>query len=137
MPLGTDVADLEKDIAGKFALDGEIVLRRILRAKVRRKLPEEQDGPIQRPVHGNTARWSEEAVGDIGLGRAVLANERRAEQRIGDCVADSERRLGDELLENKLLDGIVKKAPAHAHGGLVGTASKSFAQSIVPRRAPI
>src|SRR5690348_4378296 len=111
MPLGADVADLEKDVAGKFALDGEIVLRGILRSKIRRKLPKEQDGPIQRPVHRNTARWSEEAVGDVGLGRAVLPNERSAEQRIGDCVADSERRLCDELLENKLLDGVVKKAP--------------------------
>src|SRR6202041_1140345 len=49
--LRADVTNLEKDVAWQFTLNGEVVLRGVLRPQGRRKLSEEQNRPVKRPVH--------------------------------------------------------------------------------------
>src|SRR5689334_20437414 len=69
MALRADIADLNKNIAGQFALEGQVILRRILRAQRRRKLSEQQNRTIERPIQRLIARWVQEGVGDVWFGR--------------------------------------------------------------------
>src|SRR5215469_18304142 len=83
------------------------------------------------------ARRIQERVGDIGEGSPSLRDERRAKERIGHGVADSEGRFGTELLEDKLLDGVVEESPPCANRGLVWTPDDRSQQTIVPGRTPV
>src|SRR5207253_6816097 len=73
--LRAHVANLQEDFAGELALDGQIVLSRVLRAQRLWELAEEKNGPIKRPVHGLVPRRVKEGVGHVGKGRALLRSE--------------------------------------------------------------
>src|SRR2546429_5954513 len=62
--LRAHVANLQEDFAGELALDGQIVLSRVLRAQSLWELAEEKNGPIKRPVHGLVPR-SEEHTSEL------------------------------------------------------------------------
>ena len=71
MPLRAHIPDLNFHIVREFALDGEIVLRRILAAHVWLKLSEEQNRTESRPID-RLAAWrvqdsiDEEATNGLG-----------------------------------------------------------------------
>src|SRR5271168_5193671 len=66
----------------------------------------------------------------IGCLPAALRKVRQIELRIGDKGTATERRLGAELFENELFDGIVEKAEAGAHAGFARAAGE-FGQPTV------
>src|SRR5271169_3872268 len=135
--LRADVTDLKKNIAGQFALNRKVVLRRVLCPQRRRKLSEQQNRTIERPVHRLATRRSEEAIRHVGLGRPVLPHKGSAEERVRNGVAYAEGRFGDKLLENQLFDWVVEESPPHADGGLVWTAGQLGKHSVFPARTPI
>src|SRR5260370_14582216 len=88
---------------------------------------------MQRLVPGRV----EKRVRDIRLRSTALRNKWRTKKRIGNAVADAKRRLRHELLEHKLLNGIVKESPTHADGGLVGAACELRERAVFPAGAPV
>src|SRR2546429_835812 len=137
VPLRADVADLQKNVAGQFALNRQIVLRGILRAEFGGKLSEEQNRTIQRPIYRLVPRRIQERVRNIGKSCTLLSHKRRAKERVRHAGTHAERRLRAELLENQLFDGIVEEAPSHADGGFVRAARKLREGSIFPAGTPI
>src|ERR1700704_2181844 len=104
MSLSANIADLKNQILQKLALNRQVVLLCILRPKILGELSKEQNGPIQRPINGLASRWIQNATGRLRKDLAGLIFKRRVEKRVVDIVADTERRLGAELLEDKLFD---------------------------------
>src|SRR3979490_3280178 len=101
MPLPANVADLKNQILHKLALNRQIVLLCILWPEILGKLSEEQDRPIQRPIDRLASRWIQNASGWLWKNVAALVFERSIEEWAVDVVADTERRLGAELFEDK------------------------------------
>ena len=61
----------------------------------------------------------------FGIYAAILADERRVEHGVGQDGAAAEGRLGAELLENQLLDGVVEHAETRADAGFSSRATGS------------
>ena len=51
VPLRPDVSELQHHILGKFPLNGEIVLRGVLRPHMRLEFTEKSDGPEPMTIH--------------------------------------------------------------------------------------
>src|SRR5580704_1135153 len=66
MALRSDIADLEHGAVGQFALDGEVVLRGVLRAEVGSEFTVEKDGAKQRQIGGSTFGGGDDAAERIG-----------------------------------------------------------------------
>ena len=77
-------------------------------------------GPVDRLTSfgiQNPGKW-------IGKDRAGLVHVGHLKERGADEVATTEGRLGAELLEDQLLDRIIKDAISHADAGFAGTAGQ-------------
>src|SRR4051812_5828113 len=118
VPLRSDIPDLEYKILGEFALNIQVVLRRILRAQVRLELSVQQQRPEALPVGILPRRRIDDAIERIWLYRAVLLQVWSVEQRSVDDVAAAEGWLSAELLEHQLLHRVVEQAPTRADAGL-------------------
>ena len=116
--LRADVAELQHQVPGQFAFDGEIVLSRILRAHLGLEITVQQDGAEGRPILRRTRFGSQDATERIRTDGTVLPNERRIQERRGQVCAASEGRLGAKLLEHQLLHRVIEKSPASADTGL-------------------
>src|ERR1700674_613681 len=137
MALRADVADLREDVARKLTLEGQVVLRGILRAQFRWELAEKQNRTIEGPIHRLIARRIQKRVGDVWFGGPILSDKGSAEERIGNAVTNAEGRFGDELLQHQLFDGIVEKSPTHAHGCLVRAAGEFGECPVFPAGTPV
>src|SRR5208283_5161976 len=74
------------------------------------------------PILGGPRFWRNHAVKRIQIGGgAVLTEEREVELGLGNSGTSSKGRLGTELRQYKLLDGIIEKSPAGTDAGLART----------------
>src|SRR2546426_10334989 len=123
MSLRPDITDLEFHIVRQLALDGEVVLGRILAAHVRLKLSEQRVWTEHSPVHRLPSLRIQDTVDTgqrgqtewIGIREAsALVEKRFVEQSVeGEC-APTEWRLGAELFQHKLLNRVIEQSPACA-----------------------
>src|SRR5580704_11467310 len=67
---------------------------------------------------------------------AILTEIGKIEERVGDERAAAKRRLGAELLENELFDGIVEKAEYSSDTQLIRTSGEFGEPSLGPPRTP-
>src|SRR5579871_672636 len=134
--LRTDVPDLQQEISGKFALDIEVVLVRILGPKVRLKFAEQKYRTKLRPIHRLAAWWIENAIERVRIQSTVLSHKRRVKERVRKTGTAPEWRLGAELLQDELLNGIVEHAPTHSYAGLTGSAEERVHPARIRRRTP-
>src|ERR1700732_3998131 len=125
MALRAHVAQLQNQISRQFALDGEVVLVGVLRAHVRLKFSKQQVGTKDRPIHRlarlgvlNSSEFATLRIEGIRVLEISLGVERSVKERPKNERAAAERRLGAELLQNQLLNGVVEHAPAGAETGL-------------------
>lgn len=144
MILRADIGDTQDGVAGKLALDGEVVLLGVLRFQVRLEFSGQQDGPELRPVD---AAWrSTRRVGCAGRGRCLMKNspiriwewrstrlrfKGKIEKGIRQRGAATEGRLAAELLENELLNRIVKDSIARANARFPGPPVNFASQPLV------
>ena len=98
--LGSNVSNLQHQIACEFALNIEVILRRVLSAHLGLELSKKQDWAEHGPVHRLPARRIENSVERIGDRSSVLQFERGIEQTIGDTGTASEWRLRAELFQH-------------------------------------
>src|SRR5271156_5173732 len=114
VPLRSDVAERHHHVGSNLLLYLEVVLLGVLRSQVRFELAIHDDGPKSRPVDGLAGFRLEETIEGIRRDGARLAHEWSLKQRRKQAVTAAEGRLALELLEDKLLHGIVKNAETGA-----------------------
>src|SRR5260370_5223985 len=137
MSLRSNIAYLEQHVARQFALYGQVVLCRILRAHQLWKLSERKNRGERRPVDGVFPGRVQNGIERVGIHPYTLRYERSLKDGIADEVAATKRRLGAELLEHQLFDRIVKHAPTRADGHFIRTTSDGPDQALVRRRRPV
>ena len=127
MPLRTNIADLKLHVFGQLTLDIEVVLRRILAAHVRLHLSEQRVWTEHCPVCRLVPRRIENAIHAAQLRQAegigvsetsALVTKRLIQQSIeGEC-APTKGWFSAELLQHKLLNGVIEQSPTCADAGL-------------------
>ncbi len=123
MSLRPDITDLEFHIVRQLALDGEVVLGRILAAHVRLKLSEQCVWSEHCPVCWLSACRIQDAVDAaqltqaewIGISEApALVLKGSVEPGIEGKRASTEGRLSTELFQDKLLNRVIEQSPTSA-----------------------
>ena len=69
MPLRSHVADFQLHVFGQFALNGQVVLRGILRAHMRLEIAEQNDRLECRPILTASTRRGDDSVKRIQISR--------------------------------------------------------------------
>src|SRR5579863_2198736 len=115
MPLRTHVANLQHGAVAQFALDGQIVLTRVLRAQVGLEVAIQKNRAKQRQVGRLALRGIDDPTEGIRICIIALGYKRSIEKLVVHRGASAKRRFGAELRRNQFLDRIVEKAEAGAN----------------------
>src|ERR1700691_6195400 len=134
MSLRSNVRDPQHHVLGELSFHGQVVLLRILRLQMRSEFSKEQKrterGPINaavgpsRRIHSTrSARCLVNHTSKrIRAHRTGLREIGQVEQWARNERAPSKRRLRAELLQNQLLDRIIKNSPPGANARFTGAA---------------
>src|SRR5437763_14753954 len=108
MALTPHVCNLQYQIPGNFALNSEVVLLGVLRARILRGLTDQKNRTKDRPVDGLTSRRVQDAVERIGeCCAAILPKVRSIELRVDYEGAVADRVCRSDLLQDLLLESVI------------------------------
>src|ERR1700730_17894529 len=115
MTLAAYVPELQHHVSRELALDGEVILLRILASQRIGEVSKQENGTEERKIDRRAWSWIRIPVERIRGYGPVLPEKRGVEEDITDECAATKRRLGSKRRQHQLLVAVVEHPPAHTH----------------------